>query len=83
MPYKLVYVDESNEITTIEVEDFEVVEGGGLLKLTLSSDAKAEIDRVKYIPIHRFIVAEGEEAWPIYDEDDDDDDDDDPEEEDE
>lgn len=78
MPYKVVYVNDSNEITTIEVEDFEAVDGADMIRLTVSSDDKKEVDRVKYIPSHRFVSAEGEEAWPLHDPDDDDDDDDDP-----
>ena len=63
MPYKVVYINENDEKDTIEAEEFEYGENG-IVRILIGYDGDADEDEiVKYIPIHRFIMADGIEKW--------------------
>jgi hypothetical protein len=70
----ITYVNAKDEVVSMEIDDFECIEGG-LVKLTITIDHDKEEDEVRYIPIHRFIMADGMEPWVPPDEDEDDDED--------
>lgn len=58
--YKVVFFNEDDVKETIEAHEFEYGENGIMRIVT---DYEEDDENVKYIPVHRFISAEGIEEW--------------------